>query len=93
MKTIEPMSFALVCFLALMQNGDGLIDKAPDYITEKTRILGSGLDAFAALDIHNMRKVVGWCHAWGITVPEPIAKEMELQEQAFEELQAKGWTL
>lgn len=83
----------MLCFLVLMQNGKGLIDKSPDYITEKTHILGRGLDAFAALDIHNMSVVVEWCGEWGVAVPEKVLEEYNSQRWAFEELKAKGFEL
>lgn len=83
----------MLCFLVLMQNDDGLIDKAPIYIAEKTHLLRHGYDAFAALDIYNMRKVVAWCARWGVELPDPVKNEWELQEVAFEELKDKGFNL
>lgn len=93
MKTIHPDSFALLCFLTLMQNGEGLIDKSPDYITEKTYMLRSGHNSFAALDIYNMRKVIDYCNAWNIQVPSDVALEMERQNEAQESLKEKGFEI
>lgn len=93
MKTISPDSFAMVCFLVLMQNGEGLIDKAPDYITEKIPMLREGLNAFAYLDINNMRKAVAWCDEWKVEVPEEIRMEMARQDKAEMELKALGYDL
>lgn len=93
MKTIEPSSFAMICFLVLMQNGDGLIDKSPDYIDEKMSVLHSGLNAFSYLDIHNMHKVIDWCDQWGVQVPEIIRMEMAHQDNADLELKAMGFDL
>lgn len=89
-KTISPDSFAMLCFLVLMANGGGIRDKAPSYISEKMHLLGRGYEAFAALDIYNMRKVMVWCYDWNIEVPEVIQKEFDMQEAAMKELQEKG---
>lgn len=93
MSTIHPDSFAMVCFLVLMQNGGGLMDKSPDYITEKTHMLRAGLEAFSYLDIHNMRKVIAWCDSWGVEVPELVKEEMGRQERALAELNNLGLDL
>lgn len=76
----------MICFLVLMQNGGGLEDKSPDYIAEKCFMLGAGYNAFAYLDIYNMRKAVAWCEAWGVEVPPEVASEMRLQNEAATEL-------
>lgn len=83
MKTISPDSFAMIRFLVLMQNGDGLTDKSPDYVTEKTHILRAGLDAFAYLDIHNMEKTAAWCAKWGIELPKEVDAELTRQQEAL----------
>lgn len=88
--TIHPDSFAMICFLVLMQDGNGLVDKAPDYIAEKTHMLGIGFNAFAYLDIYNMRKVKEWCDMWKVEMPEFCAKELALQEEALERLREAG---
>lgn len=80
MRTISPESFAMVCFIQLMQK---LNSKSPDYITEKMDVLGRGYEAFAALDIYNMREVYQWCLDWKIEIPVVIQKEMKLQNDAF----------
>ncbi len=90
MNTISPESFAMVCFLVLMENGDGIEGKHPDYIAEKTVMLRAGLDAFGYLDINNMRRVVSWHTTWNVELPEKIKKEMELQNKAERELREKG---
>lgn len=86
MKTISPDSFAMLCFLVLMQNGQGISDKAPMYITEKTDLLGRGYDAFAALDINNMKNVIAWCNKWGVEVPLVVSQEIEMQKSAARDL-------
>lgn len=85
----EPM-FAMICFIVLMQNGAGLKDKAPVYVQEKSHILRAGYEAFAYLDIYNMRKVVEWHQIWKISLPDIAKKEMDAQEGALLELQDKG---
>lgn len=49
-----------------------------------------GLDAFAALDIHNMRKVVEWCKQWGVELPDEVAEYYAQTEEAATELRARG---
>ncbi len=88
--TISPESFAMVCFLTLMQNGGGIEDKHPSYIAEKTIMLRMGLDAFGFLDIKNMRGVVSWHTIWKVELPEKIKKEMKLQNKAEQELDEKN---
>lgn len=74
-----------------MQNDQGLLGKSPSYISEKTHLLGLGLNAFAYLDIYNMRKVVNWLEFWKVEVPEVVAEEMRRQENAAHELAIKGY--
>jgi hypothetical protein len=90
MTQITPDSFATICFIVLMQNGAGVLDKSPDYIGEKVLLMSAGFDAFAYLDIHNMRKVMAWLDRWGIEAPEVIRNEMDLQERAASDLIARG---
>lgn len=90
---ISTDDFATVCYLVLMQNGDGLADKHPSYISEKKYMLESGLDAFGALDIHNMRKVRDWCASWGVEMPPEAADELKMQEEAAERLKDLGFEL
>jgi len=90
MQKITDENFAMICFLVLMQNGAGIYDKSPDYIREKTPMIGEGLNAFAFLDINNMEKASAWCSRWGVELPEKIQKELTLQQEARESLQEKG---
>lgn len=87
---LTPEEFALVCYLVLMQNGGGIIDKSPDYVSEKKDLLHMGYLAFRALDIYNMRKVVHWCHEWHVEIPPLITEELALQEQAMQDLIQRG---
>lgn len=93
MNEIKPDELAMICFLVLMQNAAGLEDKAPSYIFEKVYMLNAGYDAFAALDIHNMRRAVEWCRMWHVDLPDVMKKEIEIQEEAFNDLKAKGFEL
>lgn len=90
MKTISHDEFAMVCFLVLMQNGEGLMDKSPDYVSEKKHVMTTGYDAFSYLDFYNMRKVIEWLEQWKIETPLPIKKEWDLQNEAMNELASKG---
>ena len=91
LQTISHDSFALLCFLVLMQGGDGFMGKSSSYITEKTRMMNLGLDAFGYLDINNMRKVNEWCSVWGVEMPEKCAEELKRQGDAEKELIEKGF--
>lgn len=88
--TIEDDQFALVCYLALMQSGAGLLDKHPIYIKEKQYLLDRGLDAFAALDMSNMRRVMEWAAQWGVEVPEEVSEYFTTSVEAETELRARG---
>lgn len=77
----------MICFLMLMGcDHEGMMTKSPDYIHEKTVALKMGYDAFALLDIFNMRKVVQWHRRWGIQLPPIIEEELRRQEDAFTNL-------
>jgi hypothetical protein len=93
MTTIHPEAFAMLCFLVLMENGQGISDKSPVYIGEKMYLLKHGIEAFGALDIHNMRKVKAWCDKWHIEMPKECQKYLEESEKAYAELQARGFEL
>ena len=69
----------MACFLVLMQNGQGIIDKHPDYILEKTYLLKIGYEAFGALDIFNMRKIFEWAEKWHVNLPDIVREEMQIQ--------------
>lgn len=88
--TLSPQQFATICFLALMQGGGGLLDKSPSYISEKTDLLNRGVDAFAALDIHNRRKVMQWCVAWGVEMPKEIVEALKAEKEAMSDLLLSG---
>jgi hypothetical protein len=47
-------------------------------------------DAFARLDIHNMRRVMDWCRAWTVEVPGQITEHFEREVSAEMELRARG---
>ena len=58
------------------------MDKHISYILEKQRLLEAGYSAFGALDIHNMRRVKGWCDKWKIEMPEAPRVYLEEAEKA-----------
>ncbi len=65
-------NFALICFIVLMQNGNGLSDKSPSYVIEKKTLLKSGFEAYAYLDRNNQIKVLEWYQKWRATMPNEI---------------------
>lgn len=87
---ISPNEFAMACYLVLMENGEGVVDKHPSYIKEKNYMLFSGYDAFGALDLPNMRKVIQWCNRWGVEIPDIIQQEIDMQDEAERDLIDKG---
>lgn len=93
MKELTRRQFALLCFTVLMENGDGIIEKAPQYVFEKSILLDVGYSAFAHLDFYNMSKVVNWHQFWSVDLPEEVAKEYKMQQEAVAELKAKGFDL
>lgn len=74
---IDSEQFALVCFLSLMQGGDGLLGKHPDYIREKMVILKTKEDAYGFLDRPNQERVLAWINEWGLELPDAIGKYEE----------------
>lgn len=90
MDKISIDQFALICFLVLMENGEGIADKAPSYIREKRWVLDAGDEAFTALDIHNMRKVKAWCNKWKVEMPKSASTLLKDSETAAEELKKQG---
>lgn len=80
----------MVCFLVLMQNGKGVLDKSPLYIGEKVAMINEEWNAFAYLDIHNMRKVMEWLVAWKFEPPVEVAERFKAECEAWEELKEKG---
>lgn len=93
MEKLSLDQFSLICFLVLMENGEGISDKAPDYIKEKRWVLDAGDEAFTALDIHNMRKVKAWCDKWNVEMPKNAANLLKHSEEAAEELKNRGFDL
>lgn len=91
--TISPEQFAWMCYLVLMQNGDGILDKHPSYIEEKKEILTRGYDAFAALDIYNKTILVQWSKGWNVELPTDVLDYYQEEVNAAAELAAKGIVL
>lgn len=69
---ITPEQFAEICYLTLMQNGEGLMDKSMSYIEEKQDVRLRGTEAFGALDINNQTKVILYLRKWGYDIPEDV---------------------
>jgi hypothetical protein len=58
----------LVVFAIFMENGEGIVGKAPDYIMEKWSLVSAGVsDEFviAGLDMMNQAKFKEWLRVWG----------------------------
>ena len=58
----------LIAFCVLMQNGEGILSKSPDYVLEKyERFLNDGftdLETYWGLDNSNKQKVEDWYKKW-----------------------------
>lgn len=56
----------IAAFIALMSNGQGLIDKSPTYILEKFNryCISTNDEAPWGLDFNNMNKVKAWEEYW-----------------------------
>jgi hypothetical protein len=58
----------IVAFCVLMQNGEGIKSKAPDYIRQKIRrcmMLGTRDDVRAIMDLENQRIFDDYFESWG----------------------------
>lgn len=89
MKPISNEDFGALCFAVLMENGSGVSDKAPYYISEKKRMIEMGYEAFALLDLHNMRKIKAWCQEWDVEMPKECADHLDASEAAYKEMQER----
>ena len=54
-----------VVFAILMQTGEGVISKAPDYIAEKLEAVGLGAHPERLLDMENGALYNKWLRTWG----------------------------
>ena len=54
----------LVAFSILMENGNGILDKAPDYIMEKYKMCMNIPDPFQLLDLTNQSKFNQYMKTW-----------------------------
>ena len=85
---METKFFTLLCYLTLM---DGIADKSPDYILEKFNRVGTDIGyAFASLDHHNQKKVMGYCQTWHVVVPPEVEAYYEETQKAAVELAKMG---
>lgn len=63
----KPTLQQLVAFSILMENGQGIVGKSPDYITEKfdiACICGDNNELRGMLDIINQAKFNAWLGTW-----------------------------
>ena len=61
-----------VAFAILMQNGEGVEDKSPDYIMEKFRCYceGDADEWMWGLGSINRAKLSVWAKQWGVDIPK-----------------------
>ena len=68
----------VVSFCVLMQNRDGIMSKAPSYISKKYEFTKQVPYMWSALDDSNQKKVLEWGKQWGVdfeTLVEQISKD------------------
>ncbi len=56
--------FKTVCFLVLMQHGEGLTSKAPKYIQEKMKASKDPRAAWNMLDKESQLRMCDWADKW-----------------------------
>ena len=55
----------IVGFCVLMQNGNGIMDKAPSYVREKfIALMRNDIPFERRLDNDNQTKLKAWCDRW-----------------------------
>jgi len=64
--------FRTVCFLQLMQHGEGLSSKAPKYIREKMKTSEDLIGAWNMLDNDSQLKVLEWSRHWHFPLEKVI---------------------
>lgn len=57
-------------FAILMENNDGVIDKAPSYMSEKLGHCGALQKPEVMLDDNNLAKFKEWQERWGVNFDE-----------------------
>lgn len=69
---IDEGIFRMVCFLALMQHGEGLMGKSPTYIAGKICAKESLPAAWNMLDGNCQQVVMGWALKWNVDIQDFI---------------------
>lgn len=64
--------FGHLCYLILMQNGGGILDKSPDYVIEKMKALKMGYTAYQMLDFRNRKLLLAYLDKWSYDIPKEI---------------------
>ena len=64
--TVKPELTRLVVFAILMENGEGILDKSPEYIEKKFHNAMTVPYPFEMLDYSNKRKFKRWGDKWVI---------------------------
>jgi hypothetical protein len=80
--------YPIICYLAIVTSDDGKWDKHPEYLLEKTDLIQSGLEAFAALDHINHGRVIDYCAKWGVAVPKAWLEYHHAEMKALREMAA-----
>lgn len=76
-------TFAMLCYLVLMDHhGAGFIKAAPSHIEDKKYVMGMGWEAFAALDLNNMTRVIQYLKTWNVSPPLAIQTMYALNVEA-----------
>lgn len=81
--------FAHACYVILMSHSEEEFPH-PNYLSEKSKILTMGYDAFGALDVFNMRRIIKWATDWKVELPDKIKEHYKMEEDAYESLVAQG---
>ena len=63
-----------IVFAILMENGGGIISKAPNYIKEKLKSCENLNEPEVLLDSQNHEKFIGWQNIWKLQYPKSEKK-------------------
>ena len=83
MHEINEKDFALLCYNVFV---DRYQSKAIAYMREKAGMLENGWEAFGSLDHYKMQRVIDYCKAWKLYLPNKITKRYEKEAKAAGEL-------
>lgn len=81
--------FAHACYVILMSHSEEETPH-PNYLSSKAKILTMGYDAFGALDVFNMRRIMNWAETWKVELPEQVKEHYKMEEDAYQKLMDQG---